>query len=245
MRPMRLAAGGRVFLPNVAAVYGLGDARVYDPTAPAAYLRMLAPGIERWSGEIPLLGPEHGGGARTELYDRLGIAWWLSAPEAPCPPGTVEVALAVAGDGEADARLCRRPGALALVRSVPEGDGGLVTVMDPGGDRWRIEREGPVGAPWSVETAIHAAPGWRVVARGEGEGQAVRVVPRSGSRDGDVLLAAELPTGTRRADLLYRPAPFVAGCLLAALGLGLALAGLAPPPRAADPGHHPPGAASR
>jgi hypothetical protein len=234
--PVRVAAGGRVLLPNLASVYGLGDARIYDPTAPAAYLRMLAPGIERWSGEIPLLAPEEGGGARTELYDRLGIAWWLSAPEVPCPPGTAEVALDTDGDAAAAARLCRRPGARALVRAVPTGGGEARAGMGPAGDHWSIEREPAAagrGEPWRVETAIFHAPGWRVVARGDG---ATRPARRTSTREtpaaGDVLLAAELPAGTRRADLLFRPAPFVAGCLLAALGLGMAITGLAQPPSA-------------
>ncbi len=219
--PVRLAADGRVFLPNLAAVYGLGDARVFDPMAPAPYLRRLAPAIERWSGEIPLLGPEGEDGAgaeRAELYDRLGVAWWLSAPETPCPPETVVV------HAGPDARLCRRPGARALVRVTGgDGDGDLPAraVAAETGDRWRLDL-GPGGGRSGrrIESALYAAPGWRVVADGR------RVA--AGSEDG--LLAAELPAGTRRADLLYRPAPFVAGCLLAALGLALALARFAPPP---------------
>lgn len=219
--PIRVAAGGRMFLPNVAAVYGLGDARVFDPMAPEPYLRRLAPAIERWDGEIPLLAAEGGegaGAARAELYDRLGVAWWLSPPETPCPPGTVPV-----HEGP-DARLCRRPGARALVR-VTAGDGDrdlpARAIAAEAGDRWRIEPGPDARRRGSrIETAIYAAPGWRAVADG-------RRIP-AGSEDG--LLAAELPAGTRRADLLYRPASFVAGCLLAALGLALAFARLTPPP---------------
>lgn len=223
--PTRLAAGGRVFLPNLAAVYGLGDARVFDPMAPAPYLRRLAPAIARWTGEIPLLGAEGesgAGAARARLYDRLGVAWWLSAPEAPCPPGTAAVY-----EGP-DARLCRRPGARALVRVTGGAGGGerpAKVAAGAAGDRWRIELD-PAGAPAAepsperIETALYAAPGWRAVADGR----------RIGVGSDDALLTAELPAGSRRADLLYRPAPFVAGCLLAALGLALALARLAPPP---------------
>ena len=75
-----------------------------------------------------------------------------------------------------------------------------------------------------VETGISSSPGWRVVVAGE-PGAA-----RAPDPD-EALLAAEVPAGTRRLDLLYRPAGFVAGMLLAALGLALLLGWAIEPPR--------------
>jgi hypothetical protein len=182
--------------------------------APAPYLALLSPGIDSWWGEIPWLAPPAKPDDRA-LYDRLAVGRWLVAPGAHCPAGTEEV---YAGP---DARVCRRPGALAPVRLA--GGGLAAAVEATGGDRWRLEVAAPAaGAPvaaGALETAIYAARGWRVLADG-------RPVPARGT----VLLAADLPPGTRRADLLYRPGAFLAGCLLAGLGCAAAVTWLARPP---------------
>lgn len=215
----RMIGAGRAFLPNLPAVYGLHDARVFSPMASAAYARLLLPATERWSSEIQELdGRDH-----PELYDRLAVRWIVTAPEAGCPPGTgVELE---AGDG----LVCRRSGAPAIVTI-----GGRVPATvrsSPAGDRWEIGRHtdsggldpppgGGAGARGSrlLETGLANVPGWRVLADG-------RRVPVTG----DALVEAELPPATGRVDLLYRPAGFVLGMLLAALGWAGLLAWLAPP----------------
>jgi hypothetical protein len=212
----RIAGAGRVLLPNAAAVYGLSDARVFSPMAPSRYLAALDPGVA-WAGEIPLLT----GALDRPVHDRLGIAWVMTAPGAPCPAGSAAV---YAG---ADARLCRRPGALALLRWEGDGearpDAGLAGVVaDPLGDRWRARL--PDGGGGRLATGLYAAPGWRLLA----DGRPVALAPAPG---GEPLVAAELPAGARRLDLLYRPAGFVAGCLAAALGLALGVVCLFDPPR--------------
>ena len=214
----RIAGAGRVLLPNAAAVYGLSDARVFSPMAPARYLAALDPGLD-WAGEIPLLT----GDLDRPVHDRLGIAWVLTAPGAPCPAGT-EAAYAAG-----DAGLCRRPGALPLLRlaareagaqaAPPEAE--LETAVDAAGDRWSARLPEPGGG--RLETGLYAAPGWRLLA----DGRPAR--PAQAPAE-EPLVAADLPAGTRRVDLLYRPAGFVAGCLAAALGLALGLVGWVRPP---------------
>jgi hypothetical protein len=214
----RITAVGRVLLPNAAAVYGLSDARVFSPMAPAAYLAALEPGVA-WIGEIPLLAGDLDRG----VHDRLGIAWVLTAPGAPCPAGSVP---AYAG---ADAGVCRRLGALPLLRLAAPDDRAaaaqplaeLEVAADPSGDRWSARL--PDGQGGRLETGIYAAPGWRLLADG-------RPTPLALRPDGTPLLAADLPPGTRRVDLLYRPAGFVLGCLAAAIALALSVAWLARPP---------------
>lgn len=76
----RMAALGRDFPPNLALLYGLSDARVYNPMAPAEYLRHLEPILVGWWGEMPELGnPGH------PLYRELGVRYLLTAPGVQLP----------------------------------------------------------------------------------------------------------------------------------------------------------------
>lgn len=208
----RVAAVGRVFLPNLAAVYGVSDVRVFDPMVPAAYLELLEPGIE-WTGEIPLLPA---GSVDRPVLDRLGLAWVMTAPGEPCPEGTEP------GYEGPDANVCRRPGALPLLRLEGSSEGTYGALQDlraaPGGGHWSARLPEPATGG-RLATGLHAAPGWRLLA----DGRPLPLEERA-------LLAAALPPGTRRLDLLYRPGSFLAGCLAAALGLAFGAAWLARPP---------------
>lgn len=76
----RMAALGRDFPPNLPSVYGLSDIRVYNPMAPAEYLRHLEPIRAGWWGELPEMGsPGH------PLYGDLGVRYLLTAPGARLP----------------------------------------------------------------------------------------------------------------------------------------------------------------
>ena len=68
---------------------------------------------------------------------------------------------------------------------------------------------------------VYQDGGWRVLVNGEA---------RPPEREPGVFLAAELPAGKSRVDVLYRPAGFLWGCVIAALGLavGAAAAGTRP-----------------
>lgn len=80
LKQHRMAALGRDFPPNLATLYGLRDIRVYNPMAPAEYLRHLEPIRTGWWGEQPMLGrPEH------PLYRELGVRYLLTAPGVQLP----------------------------------------------------------------------------------------------------------------------------------------------------------------
>ena len=46
---------GESFPPNTPLLYGLSDARVNNPMAPAEYVDRLKPILAGWWGEIPVL----------------------------------------------------------------------------------------------------------------------------------------------------------------------------------------------
>ncbi|HVG06810.1 MAG TPA: hypothetical protein VNM67_03835 [Thermoanaerobaculia bacterium] len=79
----RMAALGRSFPPNTPLLYGLSDARVYNPMAPAAYLDRLQPILAGWWGEIPELG--YRGKEDTRLYQDLGVRYLLADPGVRLP----------------------------------------------------------------------------------------------------------------------------------------------------------------
>ncbi len=207
----RIVATGDTLLPDLAAVYGLADARVFDPMAPAPYLALLSPAIATWAGEIPRLGP-----GDSPVYDPLAVQWLVVARGETCPQGT---AAAFRGP---DAVVCRRPGAHPLLRLVG-GPSIVAPHASAGGDRWRARLSAPAGG--LLASALYDAPGWRVLADGR---------PAPTRRLRGALLGAWLPSGTERIDLVYRPAGFLAGCLLAAFGLAWGLAWALRPP--AEPG---------
>lgn len=77
----RMAALGQAFPPNLASLYGLTDARIYNPMAPLAWVEATAPVTVAWHGEHPEFGrPGH------PLYARLGVRYLLATPDAVLPP---------------------------------------------------------------------------------------------------------------------------------------------------------------
>lgn len=202
--PKRLAAFGSALPPNVASLYGLADVRAYNPMAPVRTYQALAPVLTGWAGETPLL-------AATDdpVYDRLAVAWLLGAPEDFCPEGTAEAFRDGAGV------VCRRAAPWSLARAVAAPTRPLEVQRTAQGDGLRVLA--PPGG--LIEVAVDPAPGWRSV------GSELRQVPAA-------LLQVEVPAGSDRLELLYRPTGFVAGLALAALGLALALVYALRPPGA-------------
>lgn len=210
--------GSRVMPPGLATVYGLEDVRPVGPMTPAATAEVLAPVVTGWEGESPVLAA-----ADHPLYDRLAVRWLLAVPGTPCPAGTT---LERADDS---GTLCRRPLASgALLRVTGTGGATVQTtaaLTGGAGTRWSLRLDLAPG-PLTLETSLPSVRGWRLLS----DRRPTPLVADDG------LLAARLPRGTRRVDLLYRPAGFAAGLLAAGLGLGLAVAWLTPVPSAARRG---------
>jgi hypothetical protein len=208
----RIAAIGRAFPPNLASVYGLSDARVYNPMAPRAYLDWIAPVVTGWWGEMPEMGvPRH------PLYPRLGVRFLLTAPDARLPR-PLRRAFA-----DASAAIWEIPGPVPRL-AVPPG-AGQVRIQSFAADHIQAQVLLPREAV--AATSIYQDGGWHLLRNGE---------PCPSAPADGPFAAARLPAGAWQVDLLYRPAAFVWGCLLAALALAAGAALTVPAPE------RPPGA---
>jgi hypothetical protein len=204
----RMAALGRDFPPNQPALYGFPDARVYNPMAPADYFSFLEPVLTGWSGEAPEFGnPGH------PLYARLGVRYLLAAPGRRLPPPLTRVLADPAG----------------WIWEIPQPRPRLFPFPPARGARLRIPR---LEAQWitsrvdpkpgqSLRSNLYQDGGWRLLVDG---------VRRPTTREDGPFLAAALPEGESRLDLLYRPGAFLWGCLIAAAGLAAGVVWLAPRP---------------
>jgi hypothetical protein len=210
----RVAALGRALPPNLASLYDLTDARVYNPMAPAAYLALLAPITTGWWGEMPELGAP---GDR--LYRRLGVRYLLVAPGERLPaPWVLRLA-------DPSGWVYRRIGVLPRLYSTRAGGGPplpgglLVTSFDDDEVAARVK---VANQDTELAGSLYQDGGWRLLLDGR---RAPAPPPRQ-------LLDAPLagPAGERRVDLLYRPRGFVAGMIAAALACAAAIACWAPGP---------------
>ena len=198
----RVAALDRALPANLAGLWGLRDARIYDPAAPRSYGALVRP--LGWPGEF------HAGEHR--LYDSLAVRYLLTEPERAVPGGARLVY------AEADAWVWERPGAAAPVTLLPPDpdDSARLAWREIGPQRWQLAAA--LEAPRLVAVSLYGDPGWRLLRNGA----------RLGSRG--PLIAAALPAGRSRLELLYRPAIFIRGLGLAAVAAAAALAWLLPPP---------------
>ncbi|HEX6898436.1 MAG TPA: hypothetical protein VF789_01935 [Thermoanaerobaculia bacterium] len=194
----RIAALGRDFPPNLASLYGLTDARIYNPMAPQPYVERTAPVTVGWWGEIPEFGnPGH------PLYRRLGVRYLLTGPDVQLPPPLRKV---FADDTGA---IWERPG--AQPRFFAEA-GRVITLRSE--ESWitlrsNLRRETALGS------SHYQDGGWRLLVNGRSHPSGL---------DGGVFLGARLPAGPVRTDILYRPRGFLWGMAVAAVGLALAAA---------------------
>jgi hypothetical protein len=217
-REGRIAGIGEALRPNAATVYSLADLRGDDPiklaTYERVYSRLARPDsvysqpIARW--DDPWL-------------DRLAVRWVL-APAAAAPPVAT---WHLAYDGP-DARIWQRPTALPLVRW---GSGSAGGGEKDGWVRTKNRRPGAWDITWSAPqprllvVAESFEKGWRATL----DGRPVPIAPVDG-----VLLGISLPSGEGELDLRYRPPGLLAGAVLSAAGLSIALLWLVshrPPPR--------------
>jgi hypothetical protein len=211
----RIAALGRDFPPNLATLYGLADARIYNPMAPQAYVASLAPILAGWWGEVPELGaPGH------PLYSRLGVRYLLAPPDARLPPPLKQVF------ADADGSVWEHP--RARTRLFVDASPRIGRIGLPRSEDAWITAEVDLHLPRRLASVVYQDGGWRVLVNGEA---------RPPEREPGVFLSAELPAGKSRVEVLYRPAGFLWGCVIAALGLALGVAVLGALPR---PNPHPP-----
>ncbi|HEY6324337.1 MAG TPA: hypothetical protein VJA16_22565, partial [Thermoanaerobaculia bacterium] len=210
----RVAALGRALPPNLASLYDLTDARVYNPMAPAAYLALLAPITTAWWGEMPELGAPG-----DFLYRRLGVRYLLVAPgERLSAPWVLRLA-------DPSGWVYRRIGAWPRLYTARAGvdrplPGGLLGLSF--GDDEMAARAKVANQDTELVGSVYQDGGWRLLLDG-------RRAPPPPSRQ---LLDAPLagPAGELRVDLLYRPRGFVAGMIAAALACAAAIACWAPGP---------------
>ena len=213
----RMAALGRAFPPNLPLLWGLPDARIYNPMAPRAWVEHTAPVTTAWWGELPEWGkPRH------PLYSRLGVRYILTEPGVVLRPPL----RAVFADDTA--RIWELPSPRPLLFLAPEGGARLEmperetgAPSEPQWLRATADLAGGIPEERRLETAVFQDGHWRVLADG-------RLLPNVATEG--PFVAARLPAGTRRVDVVYRPGSFLLGCLLAALGLALGAAAFIRPP---------------
>lgn len=213
-----MAALGQDLPPNLASLYGLTDARIYNPMAPQGYMERLAPIVSGWRGEAPLLAAPG-----DPLYGRLGVRYLLAAPDVRLPSPLQKVF------ADADGSVWERTDARARL-FVPDG---ALTVSRLE-DVW-IAAEIGLQRPETLGSVLYQDGGWRLLVNGEA---------RPARVEEGVFLAAALPAGVSRVDLLYRPKGFLWGWVVAAVGMAVGVAGglipgrpttPAPPPSPATP----------
>ena len=248
----RFAGFRAVLSPDLATVYDLPDARIVGASRPYAYdllTARLAPGRGDANGLFahPL----------DPLYDLLGVRYVLTAPGVELGP---PLALRFA---DSTGRVYERPAPLprlVLPRTADVYRGGgwpeRVAAIHDFAAAALVEESFGHGGPWAAaagaaEVSVTGVAATHLTARASLAGE--RLLVASIYQDGGwrvqvdgaavptlfadgPLLAAWLPAGEHRIDLLYRPAAFVAGMLLAAAALAAAAAWLAAPGRGADAG---------
>ncbi len=202
----RIAALGRALPPNLSTLYGLRDLRIYNPAMPASWENLVAPlaagsSSRPGQGEVPAFGRP-----LDPLYPRLGVRFLLTEPDATLPP---PLRLAFADRG---ARIWEVPRPSPLLFPADSAERLAVERLSPAALRVDVPPTLRRSA-WHLSSGILEEKGWQVRADD-------RAIPAS--RDLGALLAAEIPAGTERIEISYRPPGFLAGCLLAALALALA-----------------------
>jgi hypothetical protein len=206
VRGYRMAALGDVLPPNLAGMYDLADARISGPMAPRAYRDVLKP-ITGERGEL--------GSPADPLYERLAIRFLVTRLDVKLdePWGRILA--------DRTAALWEKIETLPLLfLAAPRPAGGVLTETIE--DTW-ISAVSQLRRRQWLGTSIYQDGGWLLLVNGE---------PHPTNRDAETFVTARLPRGTNQLDLLYRPAGFVWGCLIAALGMAAGVMILSPRPTA-------------
>ncbi|HET9212413.1 MAG TPA: YfhO family protein [Thermoanaerobaculia bacterium] len=243
----RIAGLATRILPNAAAVYGLADVRISDPLKPFAYAQAVGPvSAAVRSTEHVLNVPEH------PLYQLLGVRFVVAPPRMNSIPGLKQVFhdptgrifererflprlflpastetagaqswqawLAANPDFAARALVPPSPGRPAAWTAAREDSSLQILAMKPA----RVVARARLAEERLLASTIYQDGGWRLLLDG-------RPFPL-GTADGP-FLAAWVPAGEHRVELVYRAPGFLGGLGLAAVALaGLTLWMLGPWP---------------
>lgn len=200
----RMAALGDVLPPNLSGLYDIADPRVSGPMAPKAYRDFLKP-VTGERGEL--------GSPADPLYDRLAVRFLVTRLGVKLdPPWGLLLA-------DRTAALWEKAETLPLLfLAAPHPAGGVLA--DSMEDTW-ISAVSQLRRRQWLGTSIYQDGGWLLLVNGE---------RHATDLDSETFITARLPRGTSQLDLLYRPAGFVWGCLIAALGWVAGVALFAPRP---------------
>ena len=242
----RVAGLADRLLPNAAPVYGLADIRISNPFKPFSYVLAVGPVTASIrSTEHILVKAEH------PLYQLLAVRYVLGPPKMRSGPGwravfrdpTARVferkqvlpRLFLPGSTEAGRRDWRRwigenPdfAVRSLVFAVP-GRPALWTAERPdesaveilGMERARATARVLLAEERLLASSVYQDGGWRLLLDGRRHPLTLSNGP---------FLAAWLPAGEHRVELVYRAPGFLVGLVLAAVGMVLLVAWTIPPP---------------
>lgn len=242
----RMVGLGQSFLANFPLVYGFTDARIDNPSLPNGYMHVTWPLRREFMAPV-FSRPNH------PLYDLLGVryvivrpgvklplhrvfrhrAGWVYERPHPLPRLFLPLSAEVYEGGSLSSWLDsnRDFAARALVQR--GGEGGPARdfwrAHDPDASTLVVESRAPehlrarvlLAERRLVASSVFQDGHWTVLV----DGRPVRAVLADGP-----FVAAWLPPGDWRLDLVYRPVAFVAGCLLAALALAAGAAWWVIPP---------------
>ncbi|HEY3571601.1 MAG TPA: YfhO family protein [Thermoanaerobaculia bacterium] len=232
----RIAGLDNRLLPNALAVYGLADVRISNPLKPFAYAQALGPvSAAVRSTEHILTVPEH------PLYQLFGARWVVAPPRMRSIPGLRQVfhdptgriferdrvlprfflpaSTETAGDQGWPAWLAANPD-FAVRALVPPSPGrpAVWTAARPQDSTLQILSMQParlvararLAEERLLASSVYQDGGWRLLLDG-------RPFPL-GTADGP-FLAAWLPAGEHRVELVYRAPGFLAGLVLGAVAM--------------------------
>ena len=248
----RFVGIGNRLRPNASVLYGFGDIRISNPVKPYVYTRMLAP-VSNSVRDINdlLVRPEHPLyqllGARyvvtppktrprrrergflrpvlrdrsTWIYERTRVLPILFLPAAAEAPGGRDWIAWVRENPDFAARALVQPEPGRPERwsaADPEGSGLDLLSLRPA----HLSARARLGEDRLLATSVYQDGGWHLLVDGRPAGSTLANGP---------FVAAWLPAGEHRVDLLYRPPGFLLGIALASLALAGAVAGLVTIPR--------------
>jgi len=213
VKGFRMAALGDFLPPNLAGLYDLADARISNPMAPKVYVDLLKPIAAGERGEL--------GAPDDPLYDRFAVRFLLTRLDVKLnePWGRILADQTAALWEKSETRplffvAARRPAGAVLIETSE--------------DTWISGVSHLRRRQW-LGTSVYQDGGWLLMVNGE---------LRRTDLDAEAFVTSRLPSGANQLDLLYRPAGFMWGCLIAALGMTAGVMILSPRPLRRSRPHH-------